>query len=230
MLDRERVHGRAEYEFPQLELVRKDLEGLPELRLPDGYTLRHFRPGDESAWGEIMTRAFSPFWNEDRFRRLFLPHFGFAPERVVFVCHQDRPVGSASAFQWPGLGRTRGYLHMVGVLEEHCGQGLGYWLTVACLSRFREAGFTSAMLQTESFRLPAIKHYLRLGFEPALVTEGQREVWRGVLARLEGKELFPPALLDHLPVMKPRAFWWRTLLISQYTSWLNFKGDLWGRD
>jgi hypothetical protein len=123
----DRIHGRAEYEFPQLELVREDLDGLPDMRLPDGYSVRSYQDGDELAWGTIMMRAYSDYWNSERFLRLFRPHFGFRPERVLFVCHGGRPVGSACAFEWPGVPRGRGYLHMVGVLEEHCGRALGYW-------------------------------------------------------------------------------------------------------
>jgi mycothiol synthase len=229
ILDREKVHGRAEYEFPQLELVRPGLEDLPALTLPEGYTLRHYEPGDEAAWGAIMMRAFSAYWDGERFRRLFLPHFGFTPERVLFVCWNGSPVGSASAFAWPGLSARRGYIHMVGVLEEHCGHGLGYWLAVASLLRLREQGFSSAMLQTESFRLPAIKHYLRLGFAPALVAEDQRQAWMRVLGRIGREDLIESLDLQRIPVMSPWSFWWRTTLVTNYASWLNLKADVMGR-
>lgn len=221
----EEVHGRADYQFPQLELVRPHLEDLPQLVLPPGYTLRHYRPGDEEHWGRIMTEAFIPFWDAERFRRFFLPHFGFRPERVIMVCREEEPVGSASAFQWPGLPRRQGFIHMVGVKREHCGKRLGYWLTVACLRQFKKEGFTSAMLQTEDFRLPAIKHYLRLGFRPVLVREDQREKWKQVLERLGPPENLLDLQLDSLPVMNRFAFWWRTVRIILYMRWLNLKAD-----
>ncbi|HUT53208.1 MAG TPA: GNAT family N-acetyltransferase [bacterium] len=222
----EEVHGRSDFQFPQLEMARPDLAGLPAIELGPGYTLRHYREGDAEVWGRIMSEAFTPYWNTDRFQRSFLPHFGFKPERVIFVCHEGRPVGSASAFQWPGIPRDRGYIHMVGVLREHCGRGLGYWLTLACLNRLREEGFTSAMLQTEDYRIPAIKHYLRLGFTPVLVQQEQREKWERLLERMGGRELAQRLGIAGLPVMGRFAFWWRTTMVVNYMSWLNLKSEV----
>lgn len=220
-MEREIVHGREEYEFPQLELCRPTLADLPPISLPPGYTLRTYRPGDEIAWGQIMSQGFSPYWNLVRFRTLIQPHFGFRPERVFFVCRDDRPVGSACAFNWPGLAASVGFIHMLAVVETHCGRGLGQALTLACLHRFREEGtFQSALLQTESFRLPAIKHYLRLGFRPVLVRAWQRDRWRQVLRRLGMEDQIEALALASLPVMSDFAFYFRSTQLYAYLFWL----------
>jgi len=224
----EEVHGRNEIQFPQLELRRPHLNDIPEIRLPHGYSMRHYRQGDERAWGEIMTEAFNPYWDEHRFNILMKPHYGFRPERVIFVLCDGVPVGSASAFRWPGAGRGRGYIHMVGVKKEHCGAGLGYWLTAACISRFREEGLHSAMLQTEDFRIPAIKHYIRLGFKPFLVIEEHRAKWLHILERIGRPDLADKMDIRGMPVMGKARFWYRTMLVSNYMSWLNFKADMMG--
>lgn len=220
----EEVHGRNDFQFPQLEMVRPDLLQLPEIQLPPGYSLRHYQPGDEEAWAGIMSEAFTPYWGVERFRRLLLPHFGFRPERVIFVCSDGKPIGAASAFRWPGVSRGRGYIHMVGVKKDHCGHGLGYWITVACLKRFKKEGLKSAMLQTEDYRIPAIKHYLELGFKPVLVNEDHREKWVGVLSQIGREELIEELGIAELPVRSKLAFWWRTTLVVNYMNWLNFKG------
>lgn len=220
-MNRESVHGRTEIEFPQLELCRPSLDDLPPLSLPPGYTLRPYRPGDEVAWGEMMTQAFSPYWNLQRFRTLLKPHFGFRPERVIFLCSGERPVGSACAFNWPGLATSVGFIHMLGVLRSHCGQGLGHALSLACLHRFREEGtFQSALLQTESFRLPAIKHYLRLGFRPVLVRGWQRKKWLQVLERLGMQDRIEEFGINTLPVMSDFTFYYRTMRLFTYLFWL----------
>jgi hypothetical protein len=72
----------------------------------------------------------------------------------------------------------------------------------------------------------AIKHYLRLGFRPALVTEPQRETWRGLFEAIGSPGLVREIGLDRLPLMSSWAFWWRTMLVTQYTGWLNFKADV----
>jgi len=220
-MTRETVHGREEVEFPQIELCRPDLADLPPITLPPGYLLRSYRPGDEVAWGEIMSQAFSPYWNLQRFRTLIRPHFGFRPERILFVCQDGRPVGSACAFNWPGLPAAVGFIHMLAVLESHCGRGLGQALTLACLDRFREEGaFQSALLQTESFRLPAIKHYLRLGFRPVLVRDWQRDKWREVLRRLGMEDQIEKLEINTLPIMSDFAFYLRTSQLFAYLFWL----------
>jgi|GEM_PF-992393 len=225
----EQVHGRTDFPFPQLEMLRPDLENLPPLHLPQGYEIRAYRPGDERVWGEIMTEAFTPYWDSVRFKKYLLPHFGFSPQRVFFVCHRGRPVGSASAFLWPGVPRQWGYIHMVGVKKEHCGRALGYWLTVACLNKLREEDFKKALLQTEHYRIPAIKHYLRLGFRPVLVKEQQREKWKEIFHRINEPERISEFGLDELAVMSRLGFWWRVVKVSNYISWLNLKWGLGNR-
>jgi len=220
-MTREPVHGRQDVEFPQLELFRPHLSDLPPLTLPDGYRLRTYQPGDEQAWGEIMALAFNPYWDANRFRTLILPHFGFRPERVFFVCRDGRPVGSACAFTWPGLPASVGFIHMLAVLEPHCGRGLGQALTLACLHRFRHEGtFQSALLQTESFRLPAIKQYLRLGFRPTLVRQWQRQKWLQVLGQLGLEDQGEELKIATLPVMSDFAFYFRTARLFAYLFWL----------
>ena len=222
----EEIHGRMDYQFPQLEMVLADLDDLPDICLPEGYTIRNYQSGDEEAWGKIMSEAFNPYWNSRKFLTFYKPHFGFSPERVVFVCYNDKPVGSACAFKWPGLPARQGYIHMVGVMKQHCGKRLGYWLCAACLKVFKEQGFDSVMLQTEDFRVPAIKHYLRFGFCPSLIKEEQREIWAGIFRQIGQENLIIDLDLNDLEVMGRLKFWWRTFQIMKYMSWLNLKARI----
>jgi mycothiol synthase len=221
----EEVHGRMDYQFPQLEMVLYDITDPPTVCLPENYTIRNYLDGDENAWGEIMSEAFQPYWDAGKFLIYYKPHFGFSPERVFFVCHNGRPIGSACAFSWPGLSKDQGYIHMVGVLKEHCGKGLGYWLTVSCLKVFSDQGFSSVMLQTEDFRIPAIKHYLNLGFSPVLIKENQREIWAGIFRLIDREKLINDFNLNNLEVMGRLSFWWRTWKIMKYMSWLKLKNQ-----
>lgn len=52
------------------------------------------------------------------------------------------------------------------------------------LRKFRSDGLESAMLQTDDFRLPAIRTYLNLGFTPMIVHENQFARWVLVFAQL----------------------------------------------
>ena len=73
---------------------------------------------------------------------------------------------------------------MVAVRPAHRGRRLGYWVCLAALRRMAAEGLHRAVLRTDDFRIPAIRTYLRLGFEPVVVHENQRARWRAVFAAI----------------------------------------------
>ena len=75
-------------------------------------------------------------------------------------------------------------VHMVCVLPEHRGRGIGRALVLASLHYFRDHGYRRAVLTTDDHRLAALRTYLALGFVPVLVAEDHRERWRKCLAAL----------------------------------------------
>ncbi len=184
-----------ERHVPQLVMRRVHLRELPKIDLPAGYSLRSFQDGDEGFWDRIIQVSFeSPTYD---FNKVMKADPAFRPERVLFVTHGDEPVATASAWQCERFGPVIGYLHMVGVSPGHQGKHLGYWVSLAVLHHFITEGRIEAVLQTDDFRLPAIKTYLRMGFEPLLVHENQRNRWRKNLQDLGRGDLisvFDPIL------------------------------------
>ena len=169
----------------QLRMVRPTLENLPELELPSGYGMRTYREGDEAHWAHIISNSFGgrkrtaqDTRNEITNRDVFLPD-GF-----YFATHQGTPVGTACAWRQSVEETEVGYVHMVGVVTEHTGHKLGKWVSLAVLTYFRDNGFRSAMLDTDDFRIPAVKTYLNLGFIPVYVEEGQPERWQQIFETL----------------------------------------------
>ena len=172
---------------PQLVMRRINLQGLPPIELPQGYSLRSFREGDEKLWEQIIRVTFeNPKY---QFNETMRADEAFLPERVLFVTHDDEPVATASAWQVKRFGPNVGYLHMVGVSPAHQGKHLGYWVSLAVLHHLITEKRTQAVLQTDDFRVPAIKTYLRMGFEPLLVHKNQRDRWRHIFQNLGRMEL-----------------------------------------
>jgi mycothiol synthase len=172
---------------PQLVMRRGHLRDLPKIELPAGYSIRSFKDGDERFWDRIIQVTFeTPSYD---FNKVMKADPAFRPERVLFVTCGDEPVATASAWQVDRFGPVIGYLHMVGVSPEHQGKQLGYWVSLAVLHHFVAVGRMEAVLQTDDFRLAAIKTYLRMGFEPVLIHENQRERWRKNLCGLGRGEL-----------------------------------------
>ncbi len=170
----------------QLRMVRPNLNDLPKLELPSGYHLRTYREGDEIHWANIISDSFGgrrrtaqDTQNEITNRDVFVP------DGLYFITHQDIPIATACAWRQSVDETDVGYVHMVGVVGEHTGIRLGKWVSLAVLFYFKENGFSCSMLDTDDFRLPAIKTYLNLGFIPVYVDDTQTKRWKDIFQTLK---------------------------------------------
>lgn len=160
---------------PQLVMCLENFDELPGMDLPAGYTIRSAKVGDEQAWVDIINDSFGFFAN-----RSFdaLKHEAcFSYDHVFFICFNGIPVGTATSWYRPEWSNGTGYLHMVGVKKEHSGKHLGAYVSLEALYDMKKRGFMSCVLQTDDFRIPAIKTYLRLGFKPKFTHENHQERW-----------------------------------------------------
>lgn len=170
----------------QLRMVRPDLKDLPKLELPTGYSLRTYREGDDIHWANIISDSFGGRARTTQDTRNEITERDvFVPDGLYFVTYQDMPVGTACAWRKSVDETDVGYVHMVGVLNEHTGHKLGKWVSLAVLYYFRDHGFICSMLDTDDFRIPAIKTYLNLGFMPVYLDNTQPERWEEILKKLE---------------------------------------------
>ena len=166
----------------QLRMRRLSHEGLPEIRLPDGYRIRSYRPGDEAAWADIINRAGdlgTPDVESTRETLTGLPRFH--PEGLLFVTtDDDEPVATACAWLTREDVWTAAQLHMVAVVPEHRGRNLSYWVSAAVCHVFRSWGVPEVFLSTDEFRLAAVKVYVRLGFRPVIRNAAHFDRWIAV--------------------------------------------------
>ena len=103
---------------------------------------------------------------------------------------------AATRFHFPGGGEL-GYLV---VAPGHRGRGLGAALIAAAVRRLREGGYRHIFLGVQEWRLPAIRAYLRAGFQPFLHAPELAARWRAVFAAI-GRE----ARESEWPTSLPRA-------------------------
>ncbi|GIF40464.1 mycothiol synthase [Actinoplanes xinjiangensis] len=155
------------------QMRRSLLEPLPVIPLPEGVTLRSFRPGsDEQAWIGVNARAFAHHpeqgrWTlDDLLSREAEPWFdpaGF----LLAVDITDTVLG----FHWtkvhPASGDEPavGEIYVLGVDPAGHRRGLGAALSVAGLKHLAEAGLTVAGLYVDESNTAAVKLYRGLGFE-----------------------------------------------------------------
>ena len=176
-------HAFKRHGIVKLRMCRPTLDKLPPIKVAAGYTLRHYREGDETAWTELFREVFSRDARSrmeprsvQMFRDEFVASAWWKPERLLFVDAPDgRTVGTTMAWAQPEAGRPVAILHWVGVLAAHRGKRLGATLAVAAMHQHQADGWPDCWLTTETFRAPALKTYEQLGFQPAY--------WRGEYAR-----------------------------------------------
>lgn len=172
----------------QLIMHRPNLDNLPAApTLPDGYALRLYDDADDMpSLAATLTDAFGEFWDDARVARQLTA----APDvlAVYVVAHGGRVVGTTSSRYLPARFPATGYVHWVGVASEHSRRGLGLALMARVLRDFHERGYQAAVLETDDFRIPAIRTYLKCGFLPVYDVAGEdhRARWSRVLAAAMG--------------------------------------------
>ncbi len=170
----------------QLQMVwpKARLENPPDIRPPEDYELRQFTPEDAEPYVRLMQQVGFESWDRDRLATV--------RERVIaggFFIVEHRPTGqiaaTAVAVDNPGdLHPDGGELGWVAADPQHRGKGLGLAVCAAVTARFIEAGYRQIYLKTDDRRLPAIKTYLKLGYEPLLYAGDMAERWRQVRRQL----------------------------------------------
>lgn len=153
-----------------------DAPAPEDVVVPDGYTLRTFRPGaDDAAWLRLNARAFAShpeqgrLTQEDLAARQAEPWFDPEGFFLLFPASDDESAEPV-AFMWtkietgqPATSRD-GEIYAVGVAPEGQGQGLGRLMTGVGLGHLAGAGCTRAVLYVEGDNAPALATYKRAGF------------------------------------------------------------------
>lgn len=149
----------------------------PPVAVPEGYGVRLFREADQPAYLDLMRRSGLADWTVPELEGLLpgaLPGGFFVVEhlptgRLVGTAQSRRSFHSAH----PG-GSEIGW---VAADPDHAGRGLGLLVTAAAVSRSRALGYRDIFLLTDDFRLPALRTYLRLGFEPIEEDDDAKRRW-----------------------------------------------------
>lgn len=162
---------------------RPTLENLPPLDLPAGFSLRDASIADLPALADLLAAAFPELdWPENKaYSQLFEDLT--VKKTLVIEAESGKLAATASARLLPEKYPGAGYVHWVGGSPEFRGRGLGRLVSLAALHEFQKMGCAAAVLDTDDFRIPAIKIYLALGFAPELSDPSHAGRW----AALQGK-------------------------------------------
>jgi len=171
-------------DLPQLKMKHPDLSKLPPLTLPEEITIHTEQDDSIEKWKEIIADSFGSSFDYEKTIR---QSYGYHPEGVFFAALNG--VDSATATMVEKDSHTGyGWIHMVGALSAAKGHKLGYYVVLAALHHIRRRGFNKAGLTTDDWRIPAIKTYLSLGFEPWIEHESHPDRWEKILSELNIKK------------------------------------------
>lgn len=164
----------------QLRMQRSLSAPLPALPpLPPGFeVITAQTPQGPLAWEQIITDSFGYPSSFDQ----ILNDPTCAPGRVFVLMADGVPAATASV-QYPNK-QGLGVVHMVGVHSRFLGHGYGRFMVLWALYDMQKSGLTAAALTTDDFRLPAIRTYQKLGFDPVMEDDTMPARWDAVYAKL----------------------------------------------
>ena len=174
----------------QLRMQITKIEDLPDKTPLPGYSTRTYRKGDDASWINILQEAFGEKLMEppEKILNEILKKPDFDPESFLLAIFEDEPVGTVVALTVP-VGETKvGYINLLSVVPTHQGKRLGKVLTLEALRYFKRKGLESVLLDTDDFRLGAIKTYLDLGFKPVYINREHKKRWAAILKELQSSK------------------------------------------
>lgn len=159
----------------QLLQLRRRLQDLARIELPDGTQLRCLRPGQDDAQLLAINRAaFAQLpdqasWTaqdlQDRFHQ---PWFDANRCLVAVAGPQAQTPGALLGFHLTKVEPaepTLGEIYVLAVAPAQAGRGLGHSLALAGMHLLRDAGCTVVRLYVDANNGPAVALYRSLGFQ-----------------------------------------------------------------
>lgn len=171
----------------QLQMLYPPQRPTPPLAITvaEGYALRQYRPADLMPYIALMEKAGFGAWSTQRVAET---EYGILPDGFFVIEHIATHALVASAVarhsasaQHPG-GAELGW---VATDPAHRGKGLGSAVCAAATNLMIQRGYQRIYLLTDDFRLPAIKVYLKLGYQPFLFAPDMEARWRAIRAQLK---------------------------------------------
>lgn len=159
-----------------LEMVRDNLENIPDLRLPNGVLVRPVEPGDIRAIWDLSKEAMRDDrdYLEDRYGEAHLQEYlkepTCDPNLWAVAWAGSRPVGVVKTYingaENAQYGRKRGHTENIAVARNWRKRGIASALVARSLRTLKDCGMTSATLDVDSQNPSgALGVYERMGFK-----------------------------------------------------------------
>ncbi len=137
-----------------------------EIKLPEGYAIRTYQPGDEHGWAALHV-ATGDFASAAEAAAYFMDKYSADLTRALFaVSSAGDVVGAITAWTDDRAGENVRSIHWLAVDKGHQQQGLGRALCQTCLKLMRrEDNAAPVYLHTQPWSWKAVLLYISLGFK-----------------------------------------------------------------
>lgn len=156
------------------DMVRPDLENIPELPLPEGVEVRSVKPDQYRKVWETDVEAFKDHWGftkltEEDYQR-WLKWQYLAPDLWQVAWHEDEIVGQVQNYidaeENETYGRLRGHTEDICVREDWRKKGIASALIARSLKTLKDHGMKEAALGVDGENASgALALYQRMGFQ-----------------------------------------------------------------
>ena len=153
-------------------LVRDELQ-LPEIKLPENYTIRAFQPEiDELVWCQIRNAAFANLQGSEtpitpEMVTKMVASKDYIEDGMMILSHLDQPVGVVRGSDEEYEGEPIMNIGPLAILPEYQGKGLGRVLLRAALYFAKEKNYRRTILSVNGENEKAIAIYIQEGFKQA---------------------------------------------------------------
>ena len=159
-----------------------------KLNLPEGYALASLPQLENGIqqWLDVVQVGLTETRrDEDYYNRVMRDTPYYDENRCFFIVHDGKAVATITVIC--NTEQKEGLIHMVACDPACRGKGLGTLMGKIAVNEMKNAGMETGVLRTDAWRIPAIKSYLRIGFQPDLTIEETKADWQEVFQVLEGK-------------------------------------------
>jgi GNAT superfamily N-acetyltransferase len=161
----------------EVTMVLDSLVNIPHYEPPDGFVIRHYRPGDEPSWFKIQYEADKVnHITADLFGREFGSDVEAIRSRQLYAENeQGAAIGTVTAWFDNKLRRREwGRIHWMAVVPSLQGLGLGKALLSRACELLSRSGHNGAYLTTLPSRVAAMALYAHFGFRVSAGDELER--------------------------------------------------------
>ncbi len=159
--------------------MRREEQPLPRFpQLPDTVELRTYQHSDGPGLRALLETGTFGAWSAERLDALFVHAIDRLDENAVHLAlHGGVPIGHCCLMVRDEPEGTVGKLGWVVVHPDWRGKQIGRAVCVAALHDAHRRGLGTVILNTEDFRLAAVRLYLDLGFAPVLGDGSEQDAW-----------------------------------------------------